>query len=258
MEVITNNKIGSLDGRWAGFRGFTFLFDNPGASFLPRGGLEYVSADPGIPLYRGLHTALGRMDLPMLTRRYMFFPLSPRSYHVTACDGGNADNLAQVNDARRKEVQDYLEGLPSSFLCHRHAFTRLLEASELVQQQEWGIRLAFDALANWSGVSLVACLKPADTLSAERLDRFRALRQHLCDQLDTLFAIRPPALFVPHVTLGYFAHPASSQGLGGLLEEGQDLFRRELQQAVISFDRISLYGFTDMETFFRRGNNQGG
>jgi hypothetical protein len=38
MVTITNTKIAGVDGpRWAPFRGFSLLFDNPGDGVLPMG-----------------------------------------------------------------------------------------------------------------------------------------------------------------------------------------------------------------------------
>ncbi|HMP76292.1 MAG TPA: hypothetical protein PKE12_08355 [Kiritimatiellia bacterium] len=251
MALITNNKLADLTPRWAEFRGFSLLFDNPGDSLAVRGALACLVADGDLAFYRGVREALQRIDLESLAVRHLFFPLAPRSYHVTACDGGNADNVEGVAEHYRDALRRFLRELPES-VCADNPFAQLMNESTLVRKRDWGIRLAFDRLANWSGISIVACLKAADPDAAARLDAFASARRLLCGQLSAAFGIQPPACFVPHITLGYFANAERGQALGAPPASWQETFRERLDALVLSFDHMSLYGFTDMESFFAR------
>lgn len=251
MDAITNNKLADLTPRWAEFRGFTLLFDNPGRSLRREDSLEYVDTNPDLPLYRGLRAALQQLHPADLATRHLFFALDPRSYHVTACDGGNVDNEAAMKEAYRPVLRNYLQGMPGS-VADGNPFAGVLEDSPLLRRKDWGLRFAFDRIANWSGVSLVACLKPADDAAAEHLAVFSADRQRLCEQLLENFGIAPPWNFVPHITLGYFANRARGQAFGEPPEAWQDLFRACVGVETLAVESLSLYGFTDMETFFRR------
>jgi hypothetical protein len=217
---------------------------------LRRNGLEYVAADEELPLYRGLRSALSNSDPGELARRCLFFPLSPRSYHVTACDLGHADNCEDARAHHRHTLRQSLNGLPDS-IRGESPFGDILETSELMRTSDWGICLTLDRVAEWSGVSVVACLKPADQRSADRLDVFVAARRQLCEQLRAVCGIAPPESFVPHVTLGYFANATRIQGLREHMGEWQRLLDANPAQTTLCFDSVSLYGFTDMETFFR-------
>lgn len=250
MITITNSKLSRLKPGWADFRGFTLLFDNPGASLLQDGAIEYVNVESDLPLYGALNSALQKIGHKELANNYHFFALSPRSYHVTACDGGNVDNCAHVNDSCRDALTHLLKGLPYS-LCQKNEFAEMINSTELVVNTKWSIQLEFDYLANWSGVSMVAGLKPADSESMNNLAHFTEARQTLCTDLNQLFGINPPESFVPHITLGYFANPDCGKQTETHMGEWQDLFRHEMEGVSICFNSTSLYGFTDMETFFR-------
>ena len=95
---ITNDKIAGLVPRWASFRGFSLLFDNPGPglSTLARG-LDKIDCDidahRGVGLYRGLATALAEIGHDLLLNAYLLCPLPTCSYHVTVWDGINDGNV---------------------------------------------------------------------------------------------------------------------------------------------------------------------
>ncbi|MEO1294431.1 MAG: hypothetical protein AAFW75_01250 [Cyanobacteria bacterium J06636_16] len=250
MNLITNSKLSGIQPCWADFRGFTLLFDNPGASLSQQGSLEYVTVDPNLLFYQVLNSTLQQFKAE-LTGHYLFFALAPHSYHVTACDGGNVDNLACVKATHRDALKDFLEDLPES-IGQANSFAECVNKSELLAKRDWKIRLEFDSLANWSDVSIVACLRPTDTEAAEQLDQFTEARRQLCTALQTSFAINPSATFVPHVTLGYFANCEYGQRTRSQIDKWQAVFSQAMANLSISFSSISLYGFTDMETFFRR------
>src|SRR5438874_2339771 len=62
MITITNEKVAGFDPRWATFRGFSLLFDNPGHSLTPAG--EWlnltcaVDTDPDLAFYKALRESL--------------------------------------------------------------------------------------------------------------------------------------------------------------------------------------------------------
>ncbi|NEQ95636.1 MAG: hypothetical protein F6K30_02700 [Cyanothece sp. SIO2G6] len=251
ITPITNAKLSSLQPvTWADFRGFTLLFDNPGSSFMIRGNLAYVAVDATVPFYQKLGEALKQLNPDALLRDHLFCALPPHSYHVTACDGGNVDNCAQVTVSHRQTLENFLAGLPDS-LQQETAFSDCVNQSELSQNQAWQLNLAFDHLANWSGVSLVACLKPADDATRDRLQHFIAKRRKLCTTLHTTFGINPPEIFVPHITLGYFGNREAGQRAQLYQTVWQDLFANAMQDVTLRFNTMSLYGFTDMATFFK-------
>ena len=116
MFSITNEKVAGFTPRWATFRGFSILFDPPGAGLLPSGNrLDLacdVAADPALGFYKRLRDSLTRLDPDRLTATYLFCPLPPPSYHVTVWDGGNDGNVGEVDGDARREMEDWLAGLP--------------------------------------------------------------------------------------------------------------------------------------------------
>ena len=253
MGTLTNPKLASLDPAWAAFRGFTLLFDNPG---VPLGmgdtGLASVTTDLRHPLYEGLADSLLGLG-EGLSRQYLFCPLPSASYHVTVCDGGHDANCGTVNPGCRAELESFLADLPAS-ICTDAPFSRRMLGSELTARKDWNIRLEFDDLASWSGVSLVACLRPADADSAGRMRELIAARERLCAQLVEQFGIYPPEVFVPHVTLGYFGNRDDAGKADQHLDDWRMVFGERSRGRSICFSGVSLYGFTDMATYTKRKN----
>ena len=119
MITVTNQKVAGFTPRWGSFRGFTLLFDNPDSSFAAWRNDTLllqtdVANDPSLAFYRGLRGGLEQLDLDLLTETYLFCPLPPASYQVTAWDGANDGNLARIHDPHRAEFAQWIAELPAS------------------------------------------------------------------------------------------------------------------------------------------------
>src|SRR5574338_472367 len=116
MITVSNAKVAGFVPEWAAFRGFSVLFDSPGESLrrTDRAALLAcdVDQDQALGLYRALRDALAALDVRLLTHTYLFCPLPPASYHVTAWDGANDGNLGSVIPQHRDGIAALLEGLP--------------------------------------------------------------------------------------------------------------------------------------------------
>jgi len=253
--TVSNPKVAGFTPVWAPFRGFSLLFDNPcdGQRPLAAGIAELavtLNDDPQVAFYRTLATTLERLDLPLLTSTYLFCPLPTASYHVTVWDGGNAGNLKSVVPARRPELETLLAGLPQSILAPGD-LTALPLASSLVTRQLPEIRFRFDALALWGNAVLVARLSPADATSVSHLGRLTDERRRLSANFHAAFGIAPGDRFTPHVSLGYFANPQGALLASHALPTWNAVFDTAMESLNVSYRSISLYGFTDMATFFK-------
>ena len=58
-------------------------------------------------------------------------------------------------------------------------------------------------------------------------------------------------VFVPHVTLGYFANRAGAELAQARVSSWQEQFAVALAGESVQFESASLYGFTDLATFFK-------
>jgi len=250
---ITNEKVAGFIPRWADFRGFSILFDPPGAGLTPAGpclrlacGIE---ADPALGFYRALRDSLTRLGSDLLTAAYLFCPLPPPSYHVTVWDGANDGNKSFVAPDRRPALDRLLAGLPDA-LARPHDMTEAALASPLVRHPDWDIEFRFDCLMIWGGVVMVARLSPTDA-SQGAFAEFVAERRRLNDSFQEAFAIRASQNYTPHVSLGYFANREGAQAARPNLPEWNALFAERMQGLTLTFRQASLYGFTDMATFFK-------
>ncbi|UCC61495.1 MAG: hypothetical protein JSV36_11850 [Anaerolineae bacterium] len=256
MITITNSKIAGLEPRWAPFRGFSLLFDNPGQS-LSAMGEEWlkVYCSPGenqdLQLYRSFAKFLDEIGRLELTNTYLFCPLPPYSYHVTAWDGLNDGNAQDVSARYHSKLESFLENLPSLLLTDQE-FTRDIQGSPLVINTNRSISFRFSELAKWGNRVLVARLRPADQDSARELDRFVADRQALSANFQERFGIQMRSDYSPHVTLGYFANEEHAELATPQLARWYESAKKKVSHLTVTFSRISLYGFTDMVTFFRK------
>jgi hypothetical protein len=253
MISITNEKVAGFDPRWAAFRGFSLLFDNPGMSLTTSGALAYidcdVDGDKDLLLYKAFRNSLSNIGIDILTNTYLFCPLPPASYHVTVWDGLNDGSVDHVVAAHRSECERFLQGLPLS-LCESDLFPEIA-ASKVVSTLDWNIQFRFGRLEKWSNVSIVARLAPGNDASAEAIGNLTAARATLTADFERRFKIRPQETYVPHVTLGYFANRDLAEQATPFMESWNATFQQGTTDLMMEVHRVSLYGFTDMATFFK-------
>lgn len=259
MPNITNHKITDLTPTWADFRGFTFLFDNPNPSKNLLGvgnNLHKVNCykpDTSIVFYRILNEVLADIGLGSSSNNYSFCPLPFASYHVTYLDGINDKNKTSLNPLDRINFNIFLKNLPDS-LKSNTKFTHF-PASCLLEKLEHPIHFEFDNLSNWGNTVLAVQLKPRIE-SKEIYQELMQKRQSIFKEfVSKLGFSEPPEQrdYVPHISLGYFANKNGGELSLAKIEGWVDSFRKMLESKTITFDRLSLYGFTDMTTFFKVG-----
>ena len=251
---ITNQKVAGFIPLWSEFRGFSLLFDNPSDSLSLRGdGAAQVDCnverDAELGLYKALADGLAQLGSSELLNNYLFCPLPVPSYHVTVWDGINDANVAYVVPERRQRCGELLQKLPHS-LPELAAFQEIAE-SPLLTTKDWGIRLKVKQIENWIGVSICAKLVPADDHSAESFNHLAACRNQLSEVFEQAFGVRPSSQFVPHITLGYFANQSIAYKIDHLLGRWNALHHEIAAELTLTFNTISLYGFTDMATFIK-------
>lgn len=253
MTILTNEKLAGLEPRWASYPGFSWLFDNPGNSLAPFGSDLCVhcevDTDAELILYRAFRDGMRKIGGDSLIGQYLLCPLPPASYHVTVCDGVNAGNVSQVVAAHRATWERILRSLPQS-LGELNRLP-LIAAPSPLANANWGIQFRFERLENWSSISLVARLAAADEASAAALGRLADARTGWLQSFGREFGLRPEPILTPHVTLGYFGNRELAQGAYPLLEAWNSLFREQTVGLTLRFRQVSLYGFTDMATFFK-------
>ena len=260
MITITNKKVAGFKPQWASYRGFSLLFDNPGANVSPMSGPEEanlhtidcsVGREKDLRLYRGFVKSLTKIGEQLLTNTYLFCPLPSYSYHVTVWDGLNDSRVRNVSAGYRLKLDDFLSNLPGSFLADEE-FTRNVWRSPLVTKTDWSIKFKFEKLTKWGNRVLVARLMPADQDSEEKFQRIIEHRTALSTKFEERFGITMQNRFSPHVTLGYFANEQHAELTSPRIDRWNEMIREKVEGQTVTFNSISLYGFTDMVTFFKR------
>jgi len=255
MITVTNKKVAGLEPLWAPFRGFSLLFDNPGESISPMvkglGRVDCsVDTNPSLQLYKELADSLDKIGRDLLTNTYSFCPLPSHSYHVTVWDGLNDGNAKDVFHQCHPDAENFLAGLPRSLLTDQ-TFTGESDDSPLLGREDWAIKFRFDRLFKWGNQVLVAHLVPADQDSERELEAVIQDRQSLTARFRERFGIETITNYSPHISLGYFANARYAESATPQIDRWTDSVTEETGDLTIAFTSISLYGFTDMVTFFK-------
>ena len=255
MNKITNPTL-LPNGRFKCYPGFSLLFDNPGEHNLSpmTGRFEridcQVHTDPGLVLYAKLRSSVEKIVLSALGPGISFFDLPAYSYHVTVWDGLNEGNKKKVFESHQSDLADFLLGLPLT-LQPGSKFTALPESSPLVGH--WSMRFQFDRLSVWGSSVLGACLKPVDGESLEVHNDIEEHRRQLYEKIDSEFGLGDwRSGYNPHISLGYFGNEASARAVASQKDCWTEQFKHEIGTELIRFDSVSMYGFLDMKTYFKR------
>lgn len=255
MKSITNPKIDGIEPRWARFKGFSLLFDNPGDCLKAVGPVDFlrcdVHRDPALGFFRALAERVESFGVEALRDAYSFCPLPPHSYHVTAWDGGNQDNFHHFRDGDRSNVEE-LAVADGNAIVTANEVAVLIGASELVRRRDWNMRFRFGSLPKWDDSCLVVELLPTDEAAATTLLEIERLRAGLIDRFERKFGVRTCGRrYSPHVSLAYFANSDLADASTPHVEAWETKIAERLAGETLAFDTISLYGFTNMSNFYR-------
>lgn len=254
MVHITTAKLRRVDPpEWAAYPGLSLLYDDPDSVALS--GLEPLDArswsvDRDKRLYDHLRTLTGELAASASWEPGTFCPLPRHTYHVTLCDGVNKGNLAHVPADVHDEVSRTLDGLPDSLL-RPGVLRRLLADPEMAWcVWAWPISFCAEALVVWGHV-LAARLVPADERSATARAAHERARADLAQRLRARLGVPVPA-WRPHLSLGYFANErAAARASEEVLPRWQEHLRQRAGGLSVTFRSASVYGFTDMVSFWR-------
>ena len=231
MVPITNPKLAGLEPRWAEFRGVSLVFENP--------------ADDAF--LRALRAGVATLSRDSLVTEHYLRLLPPASYHVTVWDGVNDGKLAEVVPEFRAAWAQFLRSIPTRSFPP-DLFRDVLD-SALLRTPDWDLRLRCAQVANWSDVSLVVPLEPADEASRDRLRRLQAARQELSESFGRKFGVRPHPDYVPHVTLGYFANAGLAAASAPAVARWNEALLEQTRGHVLTLRRVQISAFTDMTSF---------
>lgn len=252
----SNMKVAGSEIRWASFRGFSVLFDNPDGNLLQLNnqklGLikEQLEKTPSLALYLGLDKAMTTIERRYPLYDYFFFRLPACSFHVTVWDGINDGNIEHVDAGSRSTWNSLLDGLPDSILEK----SEFLEAvrMQLAILRAFEISFRFKCVSILTNEVLVAELEPSpgseqafDDIVTARNNLYRHFKQRNWLNIT-------PVPYQPHVTLGYFGDSRRSKKLDeSLLEEWTTIFTELTAIDQITYKSISIYGFDNMVSYFK-------
>jgi len=246
---ITQSKIAGLTPRWAPFPGFSFLFDSPLATFLAGEGIETLACDlerdAELEFYRRAEAGFRALDLDRLLNEFGVCALPPASYHVTAFDVVNVGDRSRITPEALPELDTTLARLPSKEAFRQDLLT-LARGSD-IGQGEWNLAFRYEDLCHW-GMGISIGLAPLDD---SEFARFVEARTNLSRTYRALYGIGASEKFSPHVSLAYFMNPEGAEMARSQMADWDAVVRAAVGDQTIVFQSASLYGFTDMATFFR-------
>ncbi|NOU96500.1 hypothetical protein GC093_25255 [Paenibacillus sp. LMG 31456] len=255
MLSITNQKIAGMKPVWAPFRGVSLLFDNPGNSIQPLGSYDLLEviccrpSDPELAFYHNLNKA----GLDQFIKTYFFCPLPFHSYHVTVWDGLNNGNLNKIARPDRFDAEDMLANLHETFSAsERNRFLCTEQGVSLDLPMEGPITFAFKEVEKRGNSAVVVNLKPADPISEQRLKQVEQQRTMLIEEYKRRYGLYTTSTaFRPHVSIGYFANKEYAELSDAAIARLNETLAKSTQGLTVTFASMSLYGMSDMETFFR-------
>lgn len=252
MIGLQNPKIETLTPRWAEFRGFSLLFDNPGRETAHADGLLDCRPDddPELALYAALAAWQQRCGHRQMLLEHGVALMPPSTFHVTAWDGINAATLAAQTAPARAAACAWLDTLPGT--ADWPAELPELPAARDAIRATLPIRLRYGALRNTRGIGIVAELEPADAEQATRFEQLQQARLEHAEHADNAWGQAYTTPLEAHVTLGYFLSPMDSERAQPLIGDWDAQLREATDGLTIEFGSVSLYGFTDMVRFYRR------
>jgi hypothetical protein len=245
-SAVTNRKLDESGAGWAPFRGWSVLFDPPGAAPAP----SLLSLDPAAveaePAYGVLaQIATDLVDLTVASASVELVVLPASTYHVTICDGLAEDRVAANDEAS----QQLLDELPASLADWATALDfaaphlwRLLAAAQ-------GAHVLDVDSIEVRGHAVVAALSAARDTPGESDDALVDARDALLARLGEHHGADVGSPWRPHVTLAYLRRREDGALLASRLAHLGPQARDDV--APLTFSSASLYAFTDMVTYWR-------
>ena len=92
-------------------------------------------------------------------------------------------------------------------------------------------------------------LQPQDETA---FGRFLAARATLSQSYRSKYGVGAGERYMPHITLGYFMNADGAERARPHAASWNETMGAIVDGAVLTFSTASLYGFTDMATFFRK------
>ena len=249
MISITANKIAGLTPRWARFPGFSILFDPPSSAIREAGKLGVLNCDldldPGLPFFSLAAEGVRQLNADRLLQTFGFCALPSPSYHVTAFDVANVSDLLRCRAEFRDSLKLCLDSLPAVDAFDAE-FLEPAVTSELATQ-EWNLTFGYAGLRRWGSVIAIE-LEP---IHEEQFGTFLEARAGISRQYQQLYGVGADETFTPHLSLGYFMNKEYAELSTARLGDWDNLLHRTIGSTKVTFSTASLYGFTDMATFFR-------
>ena len=248
---VTNPKVAGLDPVWRPYAGVSLLFDNPGRLPRARGGVRPLTATRagGAPLLEALVGVSALLGADRLRDAYGVCPLPPPTYHVTICDGVNELQAPGVEPGVARAVSTLLRGLPESIAQLPDSLTFLGAAEVLDAARTNPVSFRAAEIVGWGSV-LAVRLAPASSDDESALATIAEARDGLVAAIGAQLGIRVQA-WRPHVSLAYFADRTGAAAAEAEIPEWNRMVLESVGDATVRFSSASLYGFTDMVTFFK-------
>jgi len=247
MFSITTNKIAGLTPRWARFPGISLLFDPPGSPFRCGGGLEILDGGWELGSFFSLaEQGMRTLGLDRLLQTYGFCALPFSSYHVTAFDVANVADLGRCRADVRDSMNLTFETLPAVEAFDAEFLVSAV-SSELATKA-WNLTFEYGELRRWGGVLAIELLPQDDA----QFQAFLSARASLSRRYREGYGVGADEPYTPHLSLGYFMNRDGSELAAARVGEWDDRLRATIGSSTVTLATASLYGFSDMATFFRR------
>jgi hypothetical protein len=247
---VTNRKIASVGVQWQRIVGFSWLFDNPGATYRRDGAMLRAACDVDDArhtFYKRVGETCRSLQFDSPCNHWAFCALPTDSLHVTALNGFEQKALPEI------ALRTLLYEVPN---CNagelNRAFCDLDISGQTLTAFDRTISFKFKELRRWRSLVLAIELQPAGAPSHDSFQQLCDLRERLDRQLHQKIVGRTTRPFAPHITFGYFAWPDRIAAVeDDLFDQWNNAFAQSLDGSTIEFSSIGLYVYTDMVSLYR-------
>jgi len=246
-----NSKIELLNKeyKWKKFQGFSLLFCPKEDHF--DGNLLSNKVSNANPFHQSLQKIITDFSSrnPILNDNSKFLKLDSFSWHTTIWDGINKGNFKLLKKSDTHYFSRFMKSL--EYVDIHPDIRALIEKSIRWMNSAGEIRFTFRKLYNFENRVLVVSLKPADLISLDRLHKIKLIRFNLNKYFEDHFGLPTGKRYLPHISLGYFIDQQSGKDFAPYHYELNSILEKRMKGITMDLDTVRLFGFSDMNTFFK-------
>lgn len=245
--IIQHKKIASFQPLWAEFTGYSFILEGVGVPSADSA-YDFSRAVDTMAAFDTLAEGIASFGTQRLMGEALLCLLDPATFHVTAVDLINDDNVTRIElgPLSTTALRD-LANMRTGSADMPDVLTRL---GMQAQAETYALRFRYGGIDLTSTRAVMVRMEADDDATKTALERLRQWRCEIGKTVLNTIGLKQKELN-PHLTLGYFANEKRAKRASSVIKQLDAHLASKMLDQTFTFDRASLYGFTSMERFVR-------